>query len=214
MKVSDLLDRVHPADEHLLGIEDEEYFLESLERDLEGFSVTLDDSGMIGATLQGQCAEPGCTSPPKPRKGQRGPEPKRCEEHTEARAKHMANGGSKARAQYRPCCVQFQLDDDPGHRGLCPQCRGNRNEANQPVMPLSAREAEWLASRLGPDGWHVPAPGHIKGWNTDKGPDEGRTRPEVSHPDPYARGDDKEFLDDDAAQWLREHDRWFAESDQ
>lgn len=214
MRVSDLLDRVHPADEYRLGIEDEEEFLASLELDVEEFGVSLEDFGAAEVIPQRQCAEPGCTLPPKPRKGQRGPEPKRCEEHTAERARHMADGGSKARRPYPPCCVQWQLDDDPGHTGKCPQCRGNRDESVEPAMPVSVREAEWLGANLGPEGWHIDALGPVKGWRSNRGPDEGRTRPGVHSQDPYARGDDKEFLDDDAARWLAGNDHWFTDSHQ
>ena len=42
MKVRDVLNRVHPSDEHLLDIQDEESFLESLNAEVEEFRDYLD----------------------------------------------------------------------------------------------------------------------------------------------------------------------------
>jgi hypothetical protein len=168
---------------------------------VEGHAGNYDD----GPHAVRKCLD--CPEPAMIRAGTRGPHPKRCALHTAERAKWMANGGSRAREPYLPCCVQYQMDDDPGHTGKCPQCRGNRDESREPVYPVSKAEAEWLIGNLGPaDGWHIEGPGPVKGWSTNRGPDEGRTRPDVYHPDMFG--------DDEANEWLQEHDHWFADSDQ
>jgi hypothetical protein len=96
-----------------------------------------------------------CRESAMARKGQRGPHPKRCEKCTAARKRWLDSGGSKARS-YKPCCVEWQLDPDPGHRGLCPQCRSARKESRKPV---SDRETAWLVNALGAGGWHVEKSG-------------------------------------------------------
>ena len=100
-----------------------------------------------------------CNEPARPRKSANGPWPKRCQEHTKTRKRFMDAGGSKARAPYRPCCVGWQLDPDPGHRGLCLQCRDARKESRKPV---SDRETAWLANTLGPSGWNVQKAGWLR----------------------------------------------------
>jgi hypothetical protein len=148
-----------------------------------------------------RCAEKGCKVPARARKGERGPEPKRCDAHAKARKRAQDNGGSDARPQYVRCCLDWQRAGNPG---LCPGHQDNRDESRKPVLPLSRTEAEWLAGKLGLGSWHLESPGHIKGWSTNRGPDEGRTRPEVYSGDP--------FDDDEAARWLAENDSWFTES--
>jgi hypothetical protein len=106
--------------------------------------------GFRGITPVRKCKD--CNEPARPRKSPNGPWPQRCEEHTKARKKHMDAGGSKARPQYRKCCVDWQLDSDPGHRGLCQQCRDARKASRQSVSHTEANPglsrslaAEWRA---------------------------------------------------------------------
>ena len=156
-----------------------------------------------------RCIEPECKSDSKHRAGDKGPRPRRCDEHTRARKRIQDNGGSNARPQYVKCCLDWQK---AGNSGLCPGHQGNRDESRKPVLPLSGTEAEWLAGKLGLGSWHVQEPGPIKGWNTNRGCDVGKTRPEVIHPDPYAKDEGEEYVDDEAARWLAEHDKWFTDS--
>jgi hypothetical protein len=154
-----------------------------------------------------RCAESGCKANAKPYKG-KGPRPKRCDEHTQARKRAQDNGGSNARPQYVKCCLDHQKAGNPG---LCPGHTDNRDEHRKPVLPFSRAEAEWLAGKLGVGRWHVEGPAHIKGWNTNRGCDVGTTRPEVFHVDPYAKDGDGDYLDDEAADWLAKNDHWFTD---
>jgi hypothetical protein len=128
--------------------------------ELEAF-IGLPASAVIretdGAYAVRKCLD--CSEPARPRKSANGPWPKRCEEHTKARRKYMVSGGSKVRPQYRQCCVTWQLDPDPSHRGLCQQCRDARKASRKPV---SDREATWLANTLGPSGWNIQKPGWLR----------------------------------------------------
>lgn len=156
-----------------------------------------------------RCAEKGCTADSKPRAGRSGPHPRRCDGHAKARKRAQDNGGSLARPQYLKCCLDHQRAGNPG---LCPGHQDNRDESRKPALPLSATEAEWLAGRLGLGSWHLEDQGHVRGWSSNRGCDVGKTRPEVFNTDPYTKSEDGEYVDDDAARWLAQNDRWFTDS--
>jgi hypothetical protein len=216
MKVRDVLDRVHPADEHLLEIEDEEAFFDALDTDIGDFLAGEDvhlrdepESTADPVSPVRRCAD--CPEPAMARKGSRGPEPKRCEFHTRERKRHQDNGGSKARGAYAACCAEWQADGNPGHTGLCPQHEDHRDENREwQARSVTEREINWLLQQLGhaetgeiPKGWHLwePAP---KGWKSARGPWEGRTRPDVHHGDPFG--------DTAAKQWIEGNQEQFAGS--
>jgi hypothetical protein len=120
---------------------------------ISGLVIVRQDDRPDRVTAVRKCLD--CNEPARPRKSPNGPWPKRCEEHTKTRQRYMVNGGSKARAAYRLCCVQWQLDGNPDHRGLCQQCR----DARKSSRTVSQCEASWLAGKLGPAGWHVEKAG-------------------------------------------------------
>lgn len=213
MKVSDLLDRVHPADEYRLEIEDEEAFLASLELDigdvidgenlrlLDEVESTVDEVESAGVPVR-RCAD--CPEPAMTRKGSRGPEPKRCGPCTAARKRWLDSGGSQPRKPYQACCKGYK-DSGKGN-GLCPQHEQSRDETREQdqALSVSEREAVWLAAQLdGAAGWHIEGPGLPKGWKSARGPWEGRTRPEVCHLDP--------FEDDQAREWLTDKREQFTD---
>lgn len=77
-----------------------------------------------------------------------------------------------------------------------------------PVFPVSAREASWLISELeSADGFSVVVPRDPLGWDSDRGVDVGRTRPDVFHADPF-RDDDEE---EDASAWYEDNDHWWCD---
>jgi hypothetical protein len=139
--------------------------LEELEEVVQANGVVLADGYDIASyggfqprvTPARKCKD--CDQPVRPRKSANGPWPQRCLEHTEARRRHMVNGGSKARPQYKPCCIEWQMDGNPDHRGLCQQCCDARKASRKPV---SQEEAEWLAGKLGPSGWNIQRPGWLR----------------------------------------------------
>jgi hypothetical protein len=201
MKVRDALDRVHPADEHLLEIVDEEAFLESLDTEIRDLLAEVEFSNEVEFTYESasvrRCAD--CTEPAMTRKGDRGPHPRRCEFHTRARKKAQDAGASKPREPYPACCKEWQEDANPGHTGLCPQHEDHRDEIKEQLRrhDISKQEISWLLAQFGaaeegdgedtcqPDGWHVEGQPQPKGFTSGRGPDEGRTRPDVHHDDPF-----------------------------
>lgn len=123
---------------------------------ISGIAIVYPDDQDRGNAVR-KCKD--CDNPARPRKSPNGPWPQRCEECTKKRKRFMDSGGSKAREPYKPCCVQWQLDPHPSHRGLCQQCRDARMESRKPV---SQREAGWLARTLGPSGWNIQKAGWLQ----------------------------------------------------
>jgi hypothetical protein len=139
-----------------------------------------------------------CAESARPRKGNRGPEPRWCDTHTAARKRQINHHPRKPRGLRPECCTS-------GH--LCPQHEQNRDEWRKPLYPLSQREAAWLIEQFGSAeaesiGFHVTGPGNPKGWETDRGPDEGRTKPEVFSPDPSKDGEGIEWFTGNPKWWL------------
>jgi hypothetical protein len=139
-----------------------------------------------------------CPEAAKPR-GKRGPIPRHCPEHTAARKRQINHHPIKPRSSRPECCAD-------GHQ--CPQHEQFRDEIRLPVLPLSRREADWLAGQFGEAeskslGFHITGPAHPKYWNSNGGPIEGRTRPTVFHADP--------FRDAAAEQWFESNDHWYGE---
>lgn len=144
-----------------------------------------------------RCAWKGCREAAKPR-GKRGPMPRHCEDHTRARKRQINHNPVKPRTSRPSCCED----------GRCPQHKQNRAEWRIPVYPLSRAETSWLVEQfgtaeLGTLGFHITGPADPRGWNSSRGPDEGRTRPDVFNADPSGDGE--------AAYWLEDNGGWFRE---
>jgi hypothetical protein len=135
-----------------------------------------------------------CADDAKPRKGNRGPRPRHCEEHTAARKRQLNHHPLNPRSS-RPVCCQA---------GVCDQHLDNAAvKAAWRAEDYHARvneraENRWFLELLD-NGYHVecqlPA--------TDRGPDEGRTRPGVFHPSP--------FRDAKASAWFEVNHGWISE---
>lgn len=150
-----------------------------------------------------RCAEKGCRSAAMPRKGTRGPEPKRCEEHTKARIRELKSSPLNPRGDYLPCCRDHQ---DAGGSGKCQQCKDFREEMrDQATRELNERIVSGLMAMFDAEieniGFQIVTPAKPKGWNTDRGPFEGRTRPEVFNADPLRI--------DHAEAWYSANRRWW-----
>lgn len=142
-----------------------------------------------------RCATKGCVNDAETRRGPRGPQPRRCTACRVERKREINHRPVKSRTNRPPCC-------DDGH--LCPQHEQFRDEIRIPVLPVSRQEASWLVEQLGTaDGFHITGPANPRGWHSYRGPDEGRTRPEIFHADPYG--------DDGAVSWLDDNNGWHSE---
>ena len=120
-----------------------------------------------------------CPAPAELRRGTRGPLPRWCAAHRAERKKYQDNGHSRPRTSYRMCCGDWQ---ESGHRGLCPQCRQNRDESrptattDRPGVPARAtRRLSWR--RCSP----LPAAFTSNGPRPDSVPFEARSRGGRSH---------------------------------
>lgn len=135
-----------------------------------------------------QCVERDCKHPAMERQGNRGPKPRRCQKHTQARKRAIHNHPVNTRSSRPDCCQS----------GVCPQHQQARESERESKAReyLDRREAAWLPELLG------SIQGHIEHSMTvsDTGPYEGRTVPHVFHADP--------FKDDPARSWFAEHGRW------
>jgi hypothetical protein len=137
-----------------------------------------------------RCAEKDCNTPAMPRKGTRGPYPKRCAEHTEARKKQINHHPVKPKEARYECC-------DADH--LCPQHKDQRNELREQAGKEMARESAFqifgmLDAELENAGIQIVIPGeNPKYWGTHYGPWEGRTSKNTRNPDPKSDSDARAF---------------------
>lgn len=140
-----------------------------------------------------RCAESGCGEHPLARRGSRGPHPKRCPEHTEARERAQRAGRvvTKPREDYPPCCVE-------AGNILCPQHEQQREFIRDwDTLPTEA-EVDALDGMMGEEMWHVdrlPFKFH-----SGTGPDEGRTTGLRKQHDPAVLAE--------ARQWISENADW------
>lgn len=131
-----------------------------------------------------------CAEAAKPR-GKRGPIPRLCVEHTAARKRQINHNPVKPRPSRPECC----------RVGVCPQHQENAavkaawKEQDYRARVNERPENRWFLELLD-NGYHVecqlPA--------TDRGPNEGRTRPGVFHSDP--------FRDGSAGEWYAAYHGW------
>jgi hypothetical protein len=130
--------------------------LEALGELLEGWGVPVRPDGQDAPSgAEGAagslCDWPGCTLPPKPRKGTRGRIPRHCEAHTLAKKRKDDRERIKAKRagtlQIGPCCREWV---NSGHRGKCSQCRAFEAESKLPYA-LTAIERTYFEA----GGFHL-----------------------------------------------------------
>jgi hypothetical protein len=93
-----------------------------------------------------------CSLPARARAGNHGPHPRWCDGHTVARKAWLRKHGN-ARPPYKPCCIAWQLDADPGHTGRrCPQCK---TMARKDASAVTQAQASRLTGAFGNKGWHA-----------------------------------------------------------
>lgn len=150
-----------------------------------------------------------CPAPAELRRGTRGPLPRWCAAHRAERKKYQDNGHSRPRTSYRMCCGDWQ---ESGHRGLCPQCRQNRDESrptattDRPGVHRQGDEAAFLAEVFAfASGLHIERP--PAGFSSVRGPFEGRT---VAPNGDLARQvfNEDPFSDAEAAEWYGANPGW------
>lgn len=139
-----------------------------------------------------RCAEPGCGSPSMPRKGERGPHPKRCEPCTEARERAQRAGHVKPREEYPPCCVE-------AGNALCAQHEQQRDYNRDFNSLPDDVEVDALDALMGEEMWHLDC--RPFKFSSGTGPDEGRTA--------NLRKRHAEELHDEAAEWIAANPNWW-----
>jgi hypothetical protein len=135
---------------------------------------------MITTEAARRCAEKGCRSAALTRRGDRGPRPRRCAEHTESRRRATKHHPVKPKDERYECCDK---------RKLCRQHRQQRDEfreqsAKELALDSASRIFGLLDAELKAAGIQIVIPGEgPKFWRTHYGPWEGRTSEKIETPD-------------------------------